>query len=162
MTEQKTDDTHLNVYLTGKSALSDRYQQLPADRPSAHLDNAILTAAKREIHAKQHRLRWILPAAIAAMLIIGVSVLWWQQFKTPVPIDNKESGAPPQESVLPQQIDRSLHNNPAADRWLVQILKLHTDGKTAQAAEEFKKFRQAYPAYTVDQQRFGALQQYDE
>lgn len=162
MTEQNSNDKPLNAYLTGKTTLSDAYQQLPADEPRVDTDVTILAAAKRETNAKRRHQRWTIPSAIAAMLVIGVSLLWWQQNKTPDLLSNKESAAPAQEKTLPQQVDSTLHQNPVADRWLEQILKLHQAGKTTQAAAEFKKFREAYPAYSMDMDRFAALQQYDK
>lgn len=161
MTDQKTDETILGDYLRGKSAFSDLYQRLSANEPSAGTDATILAAAKRATSAKSRHRHWAIPAAIAALLLVGISLLWWQQQSSEL-TTNKESAAPPSTGTLPQQIDRTLHNNPIADQWLVKILKLHNAGNTAEAAKEYKKFRQTYPAYSIDQQRFGALQQYDK
>lgn len=162
MTEQNTTDKQLNDYLSGKSPLSGLYQQLTADEPSAKTDAVILAEARHEKKSKPRGLHWRIPAAIAAMLIVGISLLWWQQKQTPSPTDYKESAAPTRPGSLPQHIDRNLHDNPAADQWLERILTLHTAGKTAQAAAEFKKFRDVYPAYTLDTRRFGDLRQYDQ
>jgi hypothetical protein len=162
MTEHNAEDKRLNDYLSGKSPLSALYQQLPADAPNAHTDAAILAAAKHAHTTKPRYLRWALPAAIAAILLLGVSLLWWQQTQPPGLSNNTQSAAPAPEQTLPQQLDRTLHNNPQADQWLEQILKLHKAGKTVQAAKEFHRFRKAYPAYSMDLQRFGALQVYDK
>ena len=161
MTEQNREDRHLNTYLHGKSALSELYQQVAGGEPSARTDATILAAAKRAGRAKPRRAHWTIPLALAAMLIIGVSLVWWQQLQLTEPDTSMESAAPAREQTLPQQLDRSLHDNPAADQWLEKILGLHNAGKTDQAAAEFRKFRLAYPAYSIDQHRFAALQQYD-
>lgn len=162
MTDHQQPDKDLDDYLHGKSILSDNYQQLPADEPDAKTDIAILAAARRATSGKSRRLAWTIPAAVAAILLVGVSLVWWQQEQTSIPINYKESAAPGQEGTLPNQIDRTLHDNPAADQWLERILKLHNAGKTDQAEAEFKKFREAYPTYSLDPRRFGDLQQYDQ
>ncbi|MBI1425516.1 MAG: hypothetical protein GC149_18935 [Gammaproteobacteria bacterium] len=156
MTEQNDKD------LNGKSSLSDLYQQLTADEPGKQVDAAILQAARRAVQPEPRRRHWTLPAAIAAILIIGVSLIWWQHANTPMVVNTTDSAAPAAEPNLPQAIDRRLHDNPAADAWLTRILALHQAGKTAQAAAQFKKFRETYPVYNLDQQRFGELQQYDK
>jgi len=162
MTEHNADDKQLNDYLRGKSPLSDLYQRLPAEAPNAHTDTVILAAAKHAHKTKPRYLRWALPAAIAAILLLGVSLLWWQQTPSPGLNNDTQSAAPSPQQTLPQQLDRTLHNNPVADHWLEQILKLHKAGKTVQAAAEFHRFRKTYPAYSMDLQRFGALQAYDK
>jgi len=162
MTEHHDHDKQLDDYLHGKSSVSELYQQLSVDEPDAKTDTAILAAAHDATKSKPRHLSWPIPAAIAALLVLGVSLLWWQHTQTPTAINSKESAAPAQQGSLQQQIDSTLHDNPTADQWLEQILKLHSAGKTAQAASEFKKFRQAYPAYTLDRSRFGELQQYDK
>lgn len=162
MTERKHNDQPLDDYLNGKSPISDHYRQLDGSQPGADIDARILQAARREAHARQTRRHWRVPLAIAATLVLGISILWWQQHPTTPPLNSTQSAAPSPDKSLPDQVDRSLHDNPAADQWLSRILKLQQAGKTAQAAAEFKKFRQAYPAYSIDQQRFGALQQYDQ
>lgn len=162
MTEQHHDDKHLHDDLGSQSPLSRLYQQLPADAPSANTDETILAAARHATRRKARFTRWSLPMAIAAMLLIGLSLLWWQQYQAPSPLNNTVSEAPVTQQASPQKLDQSLHNNPAADHWLEQILKLHKAGKTVQAAEQFHRFRKAYPVYTIDAQRFGALQAYDK
>lgn len=167
MAEQKTEDKLLSDYLAGKSGLSGLYQQIPADNPNATTDELILAAARGKGRTEQkvlplRHLRWTIPVAIAAMLIISVSVLWWQYAEPPQLIDSKQSAAPPHETTLPQEIDSKLHENAAAEQWLEKILKLHLAGHHEQASEEYKKFRQLYPAYSIDAERFGTLQIYDK
>jgi hypothetical protein len=158
MTESKDQDKALHDYLTGNTALSGQYRRLHSDEPQQETDRAILAAAQQEVSRHAHA-RWYIPAAVAAMLVIGASIIFWQQPSTPPAQHNAAAPAP--DTQLPQQVDRMLHDNPSADRWLERILKLHQSGKTAEAAREFQKFRQAYPAYSLDPERFGALSQYD-
>jgi hypothetical protein len=166
MAEQNHDDKLLNDYLTGKSGLSEKYQQLSAGQPHPDTDAMILAAAKREAHSQPAGLshktsRWLVPLAIAALLLLGIGIFWQQQAPFEEAIDNKSSAAPQPETSLPSQVEKSLHANPAAEQWLDAILKLHNAGNTAKAAAEFKKFRQTYPAYTIDSDRYAALLQYD-
>lgn len=162
MTKHNLSKQQLDEYLSGRSALSDRYRQLDAGQPSQDIDTNILQAARTGLSARRHRRRWVVPLAIAATLLLGISVLWWQQHPTPSALNNTESAAPTPDKTLPTQVDRSLHDNSVADQWLSRILKLQQAGKSAQAAAEFKKFRKAYPLYSIDQERFGALQKYDQ
>lgn len=162
MTEHNQNDKQLDDYLSGKSPLSDRYRQLDSLQPRAEVEASILQAARVEVSSRRGHRHWAVPLAIAAILLLGISVLWWQQRPTPPILNNTESAAPSPAQSLPSQVDRSLHDNPVADQWLSRILKMQQAGKTTQAAAEFKKFRQAYPAYSIDQNRFGALQQYDQ
>jgi hypothetical protein len=162
MTEQNTDDKQLHAYLRGQSSLSELYQQVTAAEPGKQVDAAILSAARAAVKSRPRRTHWFLPAAIAAVLLIGVALVWWRQVQPPAQLNTTQSAAPTAQQTLPQQIDQSLHNNPAADQWLEHILKLHNAGKTAQAAAQFKKFRETYPLYSLDPQRFGKLQQYDK
>lgn len=162
MTEQNTEDKRLNDYLSGKTPLSALYQQLPADAPHARTDAIIQAAAKQAHKRKPRYLRWTLPAAIAAILLLGISLRWWQQTQPIVPNNETQAEAPGPTQTQPQQLEQTLHNNPKADRWLEQILKLHKAGNTVQAAKEFHRFRKTYPAYSIDLQRFGALQVYDQ
>jgi len=159
MTEANNQDKDLQDDLTGNTALSDHYRQLQSSEPGLETDRAILAAAHHEISRRPHA-RWYLPAAVAALLLIGASVIFWQQ--PALPPNQHNAAAPAPDSQLPQQVDSMLHDNPTADRWLEHILALQQSGKHAEAAREFRKFRQAYPAYSLDPKRFGALRQYDK
>ena len=57
------------------SQVSERYRAGAADEPSARLDAAILAAARRELAQPRPRRNWQRPASIAAMLVIGVSLI---------------------------------------------------------------------------------------
>lgn len=166
MSEQKQTDKQLNDYLAGKSDISSLYQQLETNEPSHRIDARIFAAA-REDHGKsaeiiplRHR-RWTIPASIAAVLIVGISVLWWQNKRIPDQIESIESAAPPRDTTTLPQLDDTSRVYESAEAWLDAILKLHQNGDEARASAEYKKFRQAYPNYPIDSERFKPLQQYD-
>jgi hypothetical protein len=57
-----------------RSGLSGHYREGSTEVPAAHLDAAILAAARREVARSRLRRNWYLPASIAAVLVIGVSL----------------------------------------------------------------------------------------
>ena len=66
--------------------VSERYRAGAQDEPSAKLDAAIRAAARREVAKPRLRRNWHMPASIAAMLIIGVSlVLVVRDHEPPLP-----------------------------------------------------------------------------
>ena len=56
------------------SRLSGYYRAGSTEEPAAHLDAAILAAARREVALSRFARSWHLPASIAAVLVIGVSL----------------------------------------------------------------------------------------
>ena len=69
------NDKEMNDYLQGNSELSQRYQRDKGSGPPVHLDNLILDAAKNEIKPR-HMPRWTVPLSIAAVMVIGVSIVF--------------------------------------------------------------------------------------
>ena len=57
------------------SKVSERYRAGAQDEPPTKLDAAILAAARREVEQSRPRRNWQMPASIAAMLVIGVSLV---------------------------------------------------------------------------------------
>ena len=57
------------------SELSERYRAGAQDEPSARLDAAVLAAARRHVEQPRQRRNWQMPVSIAAMLVIGVSLV---------------------------------------------------------------------------------------
>ena len=57
------------------SEISERYRAGAQDEPPARLDAAVLAAARREVEHPRRRRDWQMPASIAAMLVIGVSLV---------------------------------------------------------------------------------------
>src|SRR5688572_19153928 len=56
------------------SRLSGYYRAGSTEEPAAHLDAAILAAARREVALSRFARNWHLPASVAAVLVIGVSL----------------------------------------------------------------------------------------
>lgn len=77
-----SDDDILDSYLSGDSDISDLYQQSKQDPkgPAVETDHAILAAAKRSVgtgpEAAKRRLRpsWLVPASVAATLVLSTSI----------------------------------------------------------------------------------------
>lgn len=57
-----------------RSQLSGYYRAGSTEEPPAHLDAAILAAARREVALSRFARSWHLPASVAAVLVIGVSL----------------------------------------------------------------------------------------
>ncbi len=71
---QQDNDKELEEYLQGNSELSRRYRDEKGSEPPAHLDKHILEAA-REAITPVSKQRWYVPVSIAAVLVIGVSLV---------------------------------------------------------------------------------------
>lgn len=56
------------------SEVSERYRASVEDEPPPRLDAAVVAAARREVEQPRQRRNWQMPASIAAMLVIGVSL----------------------------------------------------------------------------------------
>jgi hypothetical protein len=69
------DDEVLQEYLRGDSGLSRRYQAGTRQEPPEYLDNSILNAARAAI-SKQTKRIWYVPVSIAAVMVLGVSLLF--------------------------------------------------------------------------------------
>jgi hypothetical protein len=76
-----------------RSRLSGHYRAGSTEEPPAHLDAAILTAARREVERSRFARNWHLPASIAAMLVIGVSLaLMTSEIEDPLPPPDTSAG----------------------------------------------------------------------
>jgi hypothetical protein len=76
--ERELEDLH--------SGLSGHYRGGSTEVPPAHLDAAILAAARREVARSRFRRNWHLPASIAAVLVIGVTLaLMTSEIEDPLP-----------------------------------------------------------------------------
>jgi hypothetical protein len=71
----ESDDKELDALLQRRSDLATHYRRAPTDEPSPQLDAVIRAAARRAIESQHYRRqRWVMPAAAAALLVLGVSV----------------------------------------------------------------------------------------
>ena len=73
--------------------VSARYRDASDAQPPAHLDVAILEAAERQA-ARPKKRTWHVPASIAAMLVIGVSLaLLTSELEDPLPPIDQGAGS---------------------------------------------------------------------
>ena len=110
------------------SEVSERYRAGAEDEPSARLDAVVLAAARRELEQPRQRRNWQMPASIAAMLVIGVSlVLLVRDNEPPLPSLDRPAAdeaklarpAPPQLAMKTQpeaQADYRLGGRPSRER----------------------------------------------
>jgi hypothetical protein len=113
---------------TMSSEVSDRYRAGAQDEPPARLDAAVLAAARREVEQPRARRRWQMPASIAAMLVIGVSlVLIVRDNEPPLPSLDRPAAdeaklakpAPPQlamKAPSKAKVDAHREDRPSRER----------------------------------------------
>src|SRR5688572_16134626 len=65
--------------------LSRRYRELAREEPGAELDSAILAASRRAVGAgpRARKPNWMVPASIAAVLVLGIGVSLRMQLEQP-------------------------------------------------------------------------------
>lgn len=70
------DDRELNALLEKRSDLASLYRHAHMEEPPRHLDEAIRAAARRAVAPEKfsRREHWAMPAAAAAVLVVGISV----------------------------------------------------------------------------------------
>jgi hypothetical protein len=109
------------------SEVSERYRAGAEDEPPARLDAAVLAAARREVGQPRQRRNWQMPASIAAMLLIGVSlVLLVRDNEPPLPSLERPAEeaklakpAPPQLAMKAQpkaRADSHREDRPSRER----------------------------------------------
>jgi len=82
-----------------RSRLSGHYRAGSTEEPPAHLDAAILAAARREVERARFARKWHLPASIAAVLVIGVSLaLMTSEIEDPLPPPDTSAGVAANEA----------------------------------------------------------------
>jgi hypothetical protein len=73
--------------------VSERYRAAAGDEPPAALDAAIKAAARRDLERPRRRTSWQRPVSIAAMLVLGVSlVLVVRDNEPPLPSQERPAG----------------------------------------------------------------------
>jgi hypothetical protein len=76
-----------------RSGLSGHYRAGSTEEPPAHLDAAILAAARREVRRSRFARNWHLPVSIAAVFVIGVSLaLMTSEIDDPLPPPDTSAG----------------------------------------------------------------------
>lgn len=155
MTKQHTPEQEFDEFMSGKTELSRLYQQLDSNGPSEFTDKQIMSAARRA--AKAHRqgagtngIRWYIPVAIAASLaLLTVLAVFHFQSDVQAPSDIAEHGTQERE------INSNLKHDPA--RLLAVIVQLQKDGKSKQANDQFIAFKQLYPDFIIDFEKYPEL-----
>jgi resuscitation-promoting factor RpfA len=76
-----------------RSGLSVHYRAGSTEEPPAHLDAAIVAAARREVRRSRFARNWHLPVSIAAVFVIGVSLaLMTSEIEDPLPQPDTSAG----------------------------------------------------------------------
>lgn len=119
MANNDKNDKELNSYLDGNSELSKKYRASNSEEPPAHLDDAILSAAKEVVARKKqkpkvlfHKSPWAKPVSIAAIITLSVSLVVTMQQQTGQPLISEpasdleifNSSILLEEKVLPQTV----------------------------------------------------------
>ena len=99
------------------SEVSERYRAGAGDEPSGRLDAAIVAAARREVGQPRQRRNWQMPASIAAMLVLGVSlVLLVRDNEPPLPsLDRPAADEAKLAKPAPPQLAMKTQPKPRAD-----------------------------------------------
>ena len=99
------------------SEVSERYRAGAQDEPPARLDAAIQAAAHREVEQPRQRRNWRVPASIAAMLVLGVSLVLVVRDKEP-PLPSLDQPATEEAKLAksaPPQLAMKAPPKPRAD-----------------------------------------------
>ena len=99
------------------SEVSERYRAVVQAEPPARLDAAVLAAARREVERPRQHIRWHMPVSIAAMLVIGVSlVLLVRDNEPPLPsFDGPAAEEAKLAKPAPPQLATNAQPRPRAD-----------------------------------------------
>jgi len=116
------DDRELDDYLRGGSPLSAAYREARGEEPSADLDEVLLEKARREMHLgpkvawSPFTRSWSLPLALAAVLVVSVTVtlVMHEQTGEPLPVPAKRAAEIPAATPeLPLAKEKALAPPPA-------------------------------------------------
>jgi hypothetical protein len=145
------DPDELDEYLRGTSAVSRQYQREPAPLPPHALERQVLDAARLQTR-KPRMSQSLAPLAFAASVFLSVALVLAMVFgpQTAKKPDDKPrvmqvrvyKADPPRAAALSPR-----ERNPAA--WLEDIAALRRAGRTGEADIEMRRFRSAYPDYTI-------------
>jgi hypothetical protein len=155
--------------------LGERYRALGREQPPPELDARILDAARRAAPSRLGRRRWMLPASIAALVVLSVGVaLQVQRERTDVadqpatPAEAGKASAPSASGGVMRApaLKRKLQDLPARsaaqpgrlsgqsveaspEQWLTQITDLRREGRDDEADRELAKFHRRFPDYRI-------------
>jgi hypothetical protein len=148
----------LNEYLRGDSELSRAYRKEPAPLPPPALDRRV--AALCIPGAVNGRSPCLAPLALAASVLLSMALVLAIVFG---PQKAKRGDDAPRlirvaarADLSPAPVDRGLRlysSDPPHPRtpsqWLADIAALRRAGRMNEADTEFRRFRNAYPAYST-------------
>jgi hypothetical protein len=154
----------LDEYLRGDSALSRQYRRESAPAPPHALDRRVLglsRAREPDMHGTAQRpTPWLAPLAFAASVLLSVALVLAIVFG---PQHTKRVDDAPRLVRVAARADAA---NPPLDHrlqlyssdpkfarvpsvWLADIAALRRAGRDSEAEAEFRRFRSAYPDYSV-------------
>jgi hypothetical protein len=155
--------------------LDERYRALGREEPPPELDARILDAARRAAQSRPGRRRWMLPASIAAVIVLSVGVALEVQrersdladqpaapaeagraaapsasgnvMRAPA-LERKLLEAPARSTSQPESLSsRSAEGSP--EKWLAQIAELRREGRDDEADRQLAEFHRRFPDYRI-------------
>jgi hypothetical protein len=144
-----------------RSDVAQRYGAIPHEQPPARLDDAILAAARRELDHPAVRRNWQVPASVAAVLVVGVTLSFMtREIEEPLPQpeapvtakadlakaapDGMALKAAPESSA--RNVSRQRDSRPSRERTARSGLDEAAEIRADQASKATDAARQTVPA----------------
>jgi hypothetical protein len=144
----------LDEYLRGDSALSCQYRRESAPTPPPALDARVLELSRLPgstqlpgscgARAARGKVPCLAPLAFAASVLLSVALVLAIVFGPQGP---KRADDAPRVVRIAYSGDSKLARSPRA--WLADIAALRRAGRNREAEEELRRFRNAYPGYSI-------------
>jgi hypothetical protein len=138
----------LDEYLRGDSALSCQYRREPAPAPPPALDARVLELSRppgpRGARTVRGNAPCLAPLAFAASVLLSVALVLAIVFG---PQTVRRSDDAPRVVRIAYSGDPKLIRSPRV--WLADIDALRRAGRNREADEEQRRFRSAYPGYSI-------------
>jgi hypothetical protein len=138
----------LDEYLRGDSALSCQYRREPAPTPPPALDARVLELSRLPgpygARAARGNAPCLAPLAFAASVLLSVALVLAIVFG---PQSVRRADDAPRVVRIAYSSDAKLARSPRA--WLADIAALRRAGRNREAEEELRRFRSAYPGYSI-------------
>jgi negative regulator of sigma E activity len=148
------NDSELDEYLRGESALSRRYQRESAPVPPHVLDRLVLESARQAQLKSKAPLKSqnLAPLAFAASVLLSVALVLAIVFGPQAAKRNDDRPRVLQVRMYKSEPPRAALASPrerSAAAWLEHISALRRAGRDSEADAEMRRFRSAYPGYIV-------------
>jgi negative regulator of sigma E activity len=148
------NDSELDEYLRGESALSRRYQRESAPVPPHVLDRLVLESARQPQLKSKAPLKSqnLAPLAFAASVLLSVALVLAIVFGPQAAKRNDDRPHVLQVRMYKSEPPRAALASPrerSAAAWLEHISALRRAGRDGEADAEMRRFRSAYPGYIV-------------